>query len=103
MELKAVEAGSGGRYHPEWLPVLKVITEEESMESSVERFYVGDRVQIVATVAEMREKQAGHGGWTEPMEKVMSIYLSFSMIIKCLLWFFYPIGYWRDWGRFKSG
>lgn len=72
MELRAVEAATGGRYQPDWLPVLKVITEEEWSEISVNHFSVGDRVQIVDTVAGLREKQACHGGWNAEMSKVRS-------------------------------
>ena len=84
MELKAVEAATGGRYHSEWLPILKVITEEESTGILVNRFSVGDRVQIVATVMELREKQTTHGGWTESMNKVLLNFINSSVIIQCL-------------------
>ncbi len=72
MDLKVVEAATGGRYLPEWLPALKVITEEETTttETSMKYFSVGDRVQIVATGTEMRKKQAELGGWNESMTKV---------------------------------
>lgn len=70
MDLKAVEASFGGRYKPEWLPVFEAITKEETWQA-VKLFSDGDRVKIVAdTVRELREKQAGHGGWVESMAKV---------------------------------
>ena len=70
MDLVAVEASTGGYYQPEWLPVLKV-TKEEQREAQSKHISVGDRVKIIVTVSQLKEKQMGHGGWTPSMEKVL--------------------------------
>lgn len=72
MELKAVEPAVGGSYQPEWLPVLK--TKESTEEEFRSRFSVGDRVKMVGTVADLKEKQEMHNRWNPNMEKVQYVY-----------------------------
>ena len=67
MELVAVQTSDGGYYQPEWLPVLK---SAEYTQRPPNRFGIGDRVKMVGTVQELKEKQLMHGGWTSSMEEV---------------------------------
>ncbi len=78
-ELQAVKAATGGQYKPEWLPTLKVVTEEGSVKM-VKPFSVGDHVKVVVSVDEFKQKQSGHGGWTESMEKVISLIISYIIV-----------------------
>ncbi len=99
MDLEVVKPAIGGRYKPQWLPCLKVISKEQFVKA-VKLFSEGDRVKIVATKPELRERQVGHGGWTESIAQVImnQILQSSKFIIN--LFFIIIKGDWRGWHRF---
>jgi len=76
-----------------------VISKKEQ-EIVAKQFSKGDRVKIVVTESELREKQVEHGCWTESIAQVMiNRTLPYSKFIIFKL-FIYIIGDWRGWHRF---
>lgn len=74
MDVQVVECAVGGRYHPEWLPVLRA-TSDVNKEfgktvSATSHFSVGDLVKLGLTLDTFREKQSECGGWNPLMAKV---------------------------------
>ncbi|XP_065164682.1 E3 ubiquitin-protein ligase MIB2 [Atheta coriaria] len=69
-DIKCVEAASGGFYYPEHLPVLG-----QNIETAVALpsrqgpppFSVGDKVQVIVSVEQLKFMQQGHGGWNPKM------------------------------------
>jgi len=90
VDVEAVEAAFGGTYKPEWLPCLKVLTNNNGDSvKAVRPFSVDDCVIVdAASVRELKEKQADHGGWVESMAKVfINIFIIF-LLRKSLICFF---------------
>jgi len=74
MDVQVVESTVGGRYHPEWLPVLSTTSDVEKESgktvSATRHFSVGDLVKIGLTLDTFREKQSERGGWNPLMSQV---------------------------------
>ncbi|KAF5271379.1 hypothetical protein FQA39_LY08177 [Lamprigera yunnana] len=69
-DVKFIESVTGGSYYSKHLPILG-----HTLEQSVVRpvctgpspFSVGDKVQVIVSVEELRAMQQGHGGWNQRM------------------------------------
>ncbi|XP_017770647.1 PREDICTED: E3 ubiquitin-protein ligase MIB2 [Nicrophorus vespilloides] len=69
-DIKYVEAASGGRYYIEHLPILGHIVEQVQVKPvrlGPVPFSVGDKVQVLVNIEQLREMQQGHGGWNPKM------------------------------------
>ncbi|KAL1497179.1 hypothetical protein ABEB36_008179 [Hypothenemus hampei] len=69
-DVQFVEPSSGGSYYPEHLPILG-----QQMDAQITRpprcgplpFGIGDKVQVSASVEQLKQMQQGHGGWNPRM------------------------------------
>ncbi len=74
IDVQVVECAVGGRYHPEWLPVLRATSDVQKefgkTVSAMSHFSSGDLVEIGHTLDSFREKQSECAGWNPLMSKV---------------------------------
>lgn len=68
-DIKFVESASGGQYYPEHLPILgqNIDPVVRPGRSGPCPFTVGDKVQVNASVEQLKAMQQGHGGWNPRM------------------------------------
>ncbi|CAG9858951.1 unnamed protein product [Phyllotreta striolata] len=73
-DIKFVESASGGSYYPEHLPILGQNIEPvvRPGRSGPCPFTVGDKVQVNASVEQLKAMQQGHGGWNPRMAEYIS-------------------------------
>uniref|UniRef100_A0A1Y1NC46 RING-type E3 ubiquitin transferase n=1 Tax=Photinus pyralis TaxID=7054 RepID=A0A1Y1NC46_PHOPY len=69
-DIKFIESASGGYYYPEHVPVLGHVMEQSivrPVRTGPPPFSVGDKVQVIVDVEELKAMQHGHGGWNPRM------------------------------------
>ncbi|WAR14989.1 MIB2-like protein [Mya arenaria] len=67
VDLKYMQAASGGFYYKDHLPVLGEISEMVTHPGISHHFKVGDKVRVGLEVDILRMMQEGHGGWNPRM------------------------------------
>lgn len=67
VDLKYVQAASGGFYYREHLPVLGEFSDFPASASITHQFKVGDKVRVDLDAEILRMMQEGHGGWNPRM------------------------------------